>query len=58
VVPATREAALVHGVDNLGARLGSFDRVEKALPDGQQWSGYDKALGGGAYFGAALGRAA
>ena len=58
VVPATREAALVHGVDTLGARLGSFDRIEKALPDGQQWSGYDKGLGGGAFFGAALGRAA
>jgi 3'-5' exoribonuclease len=58
VVPATREAALVHGIDTLGARLGSFDRVEKALPDGQQWSGYDKALGGGAYFPAAVGRAA
>ena len=58
VVPATREAALVHGVDNLGARLGSFDRVEKALPDGQQWSGFDKGLGGGAYFGATLDRAA
>ena len=58
VVPATREAALVHGIDSLGARLGSFDRVEKALPDGQQWSGYDKALGGGAYFPAAVGRAA
>jgi 3'-5' exoribonuclease len=58
IVPATREAALVHGIDNLGARLGSFDRVEKALPDGQQWSGYDKALGGGAYFPAALSRAA
>ncbi len=59
VVPATREAALVHGIDNLGARLGSFDRVEKALPDGQQWSAYDKALGGGAYFAAAaLSRAA
>jgi 3'-5' exoribonuclease len=58
VVPATREAALVHGIDNLGARLGSFDRVEKALPEGQRWSGYDKALGGGAYFPAALDRAA
>ena len=59
VVPATREAALVHGIDTLGARLGSFDRVEKALPDGQRWSGYDKALGGGAYFAAAaLSRAA
>jgi 3'-5' exoribonuclease len=58
VVPATREAALVHGMDSLGARLGSFDRVEKALPDGEQWSGYDKGLGGGAFFGAGLGRAA
>jgi 3'-5' exoribonuclease len=58
VVPATREAALVHGIDNLGARLGSFDRVEKALPDGQQWSGYDKGLGGGAFFAGGLERAA
>jgi 3'-5' exoribonuclease len=58
VVPATREAALVHGIDTLGARLGSFDRVEKALPDGQHWSGYDKGLGGGAFFGTAVSRAA
>jgi 3'-5' exoribonuclease len=58
VVPATREAALVHGIDNLGARLGSFDRVEKSLLDGQQWSGYDKGLGGGAFFAGGLGRAA
>jgi 3'-5' exoribonuclease len=36
VLPATREATLVHMIDNLGGRLGSFDR----------------ALGGGAYFGA------
>jgi 3'-5' exoribonuclease len=50
VVPCTREATLVHMIDNLGGRLGSFDRLEKELPDGAQWSGYDKALGGGAYF--------
>ena len=50
VVPCTREATLVHMVDNLGGRLGSFDRIEKELPAGEQWSGYDKALGGGAYF--------
>ncbi len=37
-------------IDNLGGRLGSFDRLEKELPAGEQWSGYDKALGGGAYF--------
>jgi 3'-5' exoribonuclease len=50
VVPCTREATLVHMIDNLGGRLGSFDRLEKELPDGEQWSGYDKALRGGAYF--------
>jgi 3'-5' exoribonuclease len=50
VVPCTREATLVHMIDNLGGRLGSFDRLEKELPDGEQWSRYDKALGGGAYF--------
>ena len=52
VVPATREATLVHMVDNLGARLGSFDRLEKSLAGGERWSAYDKGLGGGAYFGA------
>jgi 3'-5' exoribonuclease len=51
VIPCTREATLVHMVDNLGSRLGSFDRIEKALPAGAQWSTYDKAIGGGAYFG-------
>ena len=51
VVPATREATLVHMVDNLGGRLGSFDRLEKELRDGERWSGFDRALGGGAFFG-------
>jgi 3'-5' exoribonuclease len=50
VVPCTREATLVHMIDNLGGRLGSFDRLEKELPAGEQWSGYDKGIGGGAYF--------
>ena len=52
VVPCTREATLVHMIDNLGGRLGSFDRLEKELPVGSAWSAYDRALGGGAYFGA------
>jgi 3'-5' exoribonuclease len=52
VVPCTREATLVHMIDNLGGRLGSFDRIEKELPHGAAWSGYDRALGGGAYFAA------
>jgi 3'-5' exoribonuclease len=34
VVPCTREATLVHFVDNLGGRLGSFDRLEKELAPG------------------------
>ncbi len=52
VVPCTREATLVHMIDNLGGRLGSFDRLEKELPDGSVWSHYDRVLGGGAYFAA------
>ena len=50
VIPCTREATLVHMADNLGGRLGSFDRIEKALPAGAQWSSWDKGIGGGAYF--------
>jgi 3'-5' exoribonuclease len=50
VVPCTREATLVHMIDNLGGRLGSFDRLEKALADGATWSGYDRVLGAGAWF--------
>jgi 3'-5' exoribonuclease len=52
VLPCTREATLVHMIDNLGGRLGSFDRLEKELPDGSRWSAYDRALGGGAFFAA------
>jgi 3'-5' exoribonuclease len=52
VVPCTREATLVHMIDNLGGRLGSFDRIEKELPAGEQWSSFDKGIGGGAYFAA------
>ena len=38
VVPCTREATLVHMIDNLGGRLGSFDRLEKALRPGASWT--------------------
>jgi 3'-5' exoribonuclease len=50
VVPCTREATLVHMMDNLGGRLGSFDRLEKALPDGAAWSPFDRGVGASAYF--------
>ncbi|MGH2913705.1 MAG: HD domain-containing protein [Solirubrobacteraceae bacterium] len=55
VVPCTREATLVHMIDSLGARLGSFDRIERTLPEGERWSAYDRAIGGGAYFAAPVG---
>jgi 3'-5' exoribonuclease len=50
VVPCTREATLVHMVDNLGGRLGSFDRLEKELAPGRRWSPFDRAIGSGAFF--------
>jgi 3'-5' exoribonuclease len=58
VVPCTREATLVHMVDNLGGRLGSFDRLEKELAPGRRWSGFDRALDGAAFFGAREGEPA
>jgi len=51
VLPATREAVLVHMIDNLGGRLGSFDRIERELPEGEAWSRFDRAISGAAYFG-------
>jgi 3'-5' exoribonuclease len=51
VVPCTREATLVHMIDNLGGRLGSFDRLEKELAPGRRWSGFDRAIDGAAFFG-------
>ena len=58
VVPCTREATLVHFLDNLGGRLGSFDRLEKELPAGSAWSSFDRAIGSGAFFGFAAAAAA
>jgi 3'-5' exoribonuclease len=37
-------------IDNLGGRLGSFDRLEKGLQNGERWSSFDRALSGSAYF--------
>jgi 3'-5' exoribonuclease len=51
VVPCTREAWLVHMIDNLGGKLGSFDRLEKELPPGAAWTGFDRGIGASAYFG-------
>jgi 3'-5' exoribonuclease len=51
VVPCTREATLVHFIDNLGGNLGSFDRIEKTLAEGASWSDFDRGLATSAYFG-------
>ena len=53
VVPCTREATLVHHIDNLGGRLGSFDRLEKALRPGASWTPFDRGINSSAYFGPA-----
>jgi 3'-5' exoribonuclease len=50
VVPCTREATLVHSIDNLGGKLGSFDRIERELADGEAWSRFDRGIDGSAYF--------
>ena len=50
VVPCTREATLVHMIDNLGGKLGSFDRIERELADGETWSRFDRGIDGSAYF--------
>ena len=41
---------LVHMADNIGARMGSFDRLQKSLAAGEEWSAFDKGLGAGAFF--------
>ncbi len=53
VTPRLREALLVHMMDNLGGTLGSFDRLERGLWEGQVWSRWDYVLRGSAYFGGA-----
>jgi 3'-5' exoribonuclease len=40
----------VHAIDNLGGKLGSFDRIERALPDGETWSRFDRGIDSAAYF--------
>jgi 3'-5' exoribonuclease len=38
-------------IDNLGGKLGSFDRLEKGLAPGSAWTGFDRGVGASAYFG-------
>jgi 3'-5' exoribonuclease len=45
VLPATREALLVHTMDKLSGDLGSFDRLGREAAEDDRWSRYDRALG-------------
>jgi 3'-5' exoribonuclease len=51
VVPGTREATLVHAIDNLSGQLGAFARLAKQTPPGERRSRYDRALGTRAFLG-------
>ena len=52
VMPSTREAVLVHTIDNLSGQMGAFDRLEKETPTTEAWSRFDRVLETAAYFGA------
>ena len=43
-VPMTREAVVVHYCDDMTARLAAFDETERATPQGERWTGYNKML--------------
>ena len=45
VLPATREALVVHATDKLSGDLGSFDRLERETAEDEAWSRFDRALG-------------
>jgi len=50
VTPCTREAALVHAMDNLSGHLGAYDRLEDETQADEHWSRYDRVLEGSAFF--------
>jgi 3'-5' exoribonuclease len=58
VVPQTREAFLVHMMDNLGGKLGIIDRLEQERAPDSAWSGFDRAFGGSVWFAGAAGPSA
>lgn len=50
VTPQTREAFLVHTMDNLGGKLGVIDRLENERAPDTAWSPFDRAFGGSVWF--------
>ncbi len=51
VVPATREAVIVHFCDDMTARVGAIDEAERHAPSGDRWSAWVGMLGNFAYLG-------
>jgi 3'-5' exoribonuclease len=44
VAPCTREATIVHAMDELSGRFGAFDRLERETAADEAWSRYDRVL--------------
>jgi 3'-5' exoribonuclease len=44
VVPCSREAVLVHAMDELSGTMGAVDRLERETEEGAEWSHYDHVL--------------
>ena len=51
VTPCTREATLVHAMDNLSGQMGAYDRLSKETTTGESWSRFDRVLEGSAFSG-------
>jgi len=51
VPPCTREATLVHTMDNLSGQMGAYDRLRKETAAGESWSRFDRVLEASAFLG-------
>ena len=51
VIPMTREAIIVHFCDDMTARVGAFDEIERASDGRERWSAFNRMLDTRAYLG-------
>jgi len=51
VIPATREAVIVHYCDDMTARVGAIEEALHNAPSGNRWSGWVGMIGNFAYVG-------
>ena len=51
VAPCTREATLVHMMDDLSGQMGAYDRLRKETAAGEVWSRFDRVLESSAFLG-------